>query len=275
MGFYAPAQLVRCATEHGVKVRPVDINHCCWDSTLERDASEGPVLRLGLRLVKGLSEDTVRRVVTARRKHCFRSVQDLVERVGLNKKDLDALAGSGALSCLVNNRHLAHWDAAGVQEPTPLFSEIRIPEGIPMLKPPTEGQELISDYRHLGLSLGRHPLALLRGRFVSLGLERASQVVELPHGTCVQAVGLVVTRQRPSSAAGVTFVTIEDETGYLNLVVWERLAERQRSVLLGATLLGVSGQVQKEGGVVHIVAGRLYDYSTLLGELPTQSRDFH
>ncbi len=144
-----------------------------------------------------------------------------------------------------------------------------------MLKAPTEGEDIISDYRHLGLSLRRHPLALLRDRFGSLGLEKASRVLQLPHGTAVYAAGLVITRQRPSSAAGVTFVTIEDETGYLNLVVWERLAERQRKTLLGATLLGVWGEVQKEGEVVHIVARRLCDHSALLGELPTQSRDFH
>jgi error-prone DNA polymerase len=144
-----------------------------------------------------------------------------------------------------------------------------------MLRAPTEGQDIAADYRHLGLSLGRHPLALLRERFSSLGIMQADDVARLDHGTPVRAAGLVITRQRPSSALSVTFVTIEDETGYLNLVVWQRLAERQRSILLGATLLGVRGHVQKEGGVVHVVARRLYDHSPLLGELVPRSRDFH
>ena len=274
MGFYAPAQLVRCAREHEVEVRPVDVNHSEWESTLERDAEGRPALRMGFRLVKGLAEDAVCRVTDARRSCLFTSTQDLVERTQLNKKHLDALTGSDALSSLVRNRHRAHWDISGVQESTPLFGHFRIAEGIPMLRAPTEGEDIISDYRHLGLSLRRHPLALLRARLSSMGLAKAAQVLELPHGTIVRAAGLVITRQRPSNAAGVTFVTIEDETGYLNLVVWGRVAERQRQILLGSTLLGVAGRVQKEGEVVNVVARRLSDHSALLGELPARSRDF-
>ena len=275
MGFYAPAQLVRCATGHGVEVRPVDVNCSEWESTLERNAQGKPVLRMGFRLVKGLAEHAARRVTEARHQGSFASVHDLAERTGLDRRDLDALAGGDALSALAKHRHRAHWDVSGTQAPTPLFGRMRIAEGIPMLKAPTEGEEIISDYRHLGLSLRRHPLALLRRRLNVLGLKTASQVAQLSHGTAVCAAGLVITRQRPSSAAGVTFVTIEDETGYLNLVVWERVAERQRQILLGAALLGVRGEVQKEGEVVHVVARRLTDHSALLGALPTRSRDFH
>ena len=275
MGFYAPAQLVRCAREHEVEVRPVDVNHSEWDSTLERAAEGKPALRMGFRLVKGLAEDAVCCVTDARRSCLFTSTQDLVERTQLNKKHLDALTGSGALNSLVRNRHRAHWNISGAQESTPLFGHFRIAEGIPMLRTPTEGEDIISDYRNLGLSLRRHPLALLRARLSSMGLTKAAQVLELPHGSIVCAAGLVIIRQRPSNAAGVTFVTIEDETGYLNLVVWGRVAERQRQILLGSTLLGVSGRVQKEGGVVNVVAKRLSDHSALLGELPVQSRNFH
>ena len=275
MGFYAPAQLVRCAREHGVEVRPVDVNYSDRESTLERDEQGRPVLRLGLNRVKGLAERAAERVVSARHGDAFRSVPELAERAQLGRGDLDILAGGGALATLARNRHRAHWDAAGVEKPTPLLGRPRIAEGIPMLRAPTEGEEVLADYRHLGLSLRCHPLALLRGRLTSLGMQTAGQVLQLSHGAVVQASGVVITRQRPSSASGVIFVTIEDETGYLNLVVWERVAERQRQVLLGATLLGVSGDVQREGEVVHIVARRLCDHSALLGELPTQSRDFH
>ena len=275
MGFYAPAQLVRCAREHEVEVRPVDVNHSEWESTLERDVEGRPALRMGFQLVKGLAEDTVYRVTDARRSCLFTSTQDLVERTQLNKKHLDALTGSGALNSLVRNRHRAHWNISGAQESTPLFGHFRITEGIPMLRAPTEGEDIISDYRNLGLSLRRHPLALLRARLSSMDLTKAAQVLELPHGSIVHAAGLVIIRQRPSNAAGVTFVTIEDETGYLNLVVWGHVAERQRQILLGSTLLGVSGRVQKEGEVVNVIAKQLSDHSALLGELPVQSRDFH
>ena len=275
MGFYAPAQLVRCAREHRVEVRPVDVNHSDWESTLERDVTGRPVLRLGFNRVKGLAERAAERLVNARRGEAFGSVPELAERARLGRGELDVLAGSGALESLARNRHRAHWDAAGVEKPTPLLGQARIAEGIPMLKAPTEGQEVLADYQHLGLSLRRHPLALLRDRLTSVGLQTAGDVLQLTNGAVVHAAGLVITRQRPSSASGVIFVTIEDETGYLNLVVWERIAERQRQVLLGATLLGVHGEVQREGAVVHIVARQLSDHSGLLGELPTRSRDFH
>ena len=274
MGFYAPAQLVRCAREHRVEVRPVDVNHSDWESTLERDVTGRPVLRLGFNRVKGLAERAAERLVNARRGEAFGSVPELAERARLGRGELDVLAGSGALESLARNRHRAHWDAAGVEKPTPLLGQARIAEGIPMLKAPTEGQEVLADYQHLGLSLRRHPLALLRDRLTSVGLQTAGEVLQLTDGAVVHAAGLVITRQRPSSASGVIFVTIEDETGYLNLVVWERIAERQRQVLLGATLLGVHGEVQREGAVVHIVARQLSDHSGLLGELPTRSRDF-
>ena len=235
----------------------------------------GPALRLGLNRIKGLAERAAERVVSARHGGAFMSVPELAERAQLGRADLDVLAGGGALATLARNRHRAHWDAAGIEKPAPLLGRPRIAEGIPMLRAPTEGEEVLADYRRLGLSLRRHPLALLRGRLTSLGMRTAGQVQRLSHGALAHASGLVITRQRPSSASGVIFVTIEDETGYLNLVVWERVAERQRQILSGATLLGVSGAVQREGEVVHIVARRLHDYSALLGELPTQSRDFH
>jgi len=275
MGFYAPAQLIRAARKDGVEVRPVDIHESDWDSTLERDMHGNPVLRLGLRMVKGLSVAGAEQVIAARHACQFVDTQDLAERSGLDRKDLGALAASGTLKSLTKNRHRARWDVAGVQKPTPLFPQIRIPEGTPLLKVPTEGQDIAADYRNLGFTLGRHPLALLRDSLLAMHIEQASTVTELEHGASACAAGLVITRQRPGSAAGVTFVTIEDETGYLNLVVWERVAESQRPILLGATLLGVRGKVQKEGEVVHVVADRLYDHSALLGSLPTRSRDFH
>jgi error-prone DNA polymerase len=278
MGFYAPQQLVRSARDHGVEVRGIDVNRSDWDSTLERREGVGEgaaAVRLGLHLVKGLTGEAGARVCSARTAAEFTSVQDLTERAQLGTKDLGALASAGALHALASNRHRARWEVAGVTQPTELFPQVRFVEGLPMLRRPTEGEDIAADYAHVGVSLGRHPLFLLRSRLDAVGVSPARAVAELSAGARVRTAGLVITRQRPSSASGVTFVTLEDETGYVNLVVWERLAERARRALLGARLLGVVGMVQKESGVLHVIAEQLVDYSGLLGTLVTRSRDFH
>jgi hypothetical protein len=258
-----------------VEVRVIDANRSSWNSTLERDATGRPAIRLGLRQARGLSAAGAERLLAARDRRPFSSAQDLAERAELDEKDLEALAGSDALYSIAGNRHRARWSVAGIQEPTELLDEIRITEGIPMLRPPTEGENVVADYRHLGFSMHRHPLALLREKLAEHRIRPARAVFDLKHGDHVRAAGLVITRQRPSSAAGVTFLTLEDETGHLNLVVWEALAKRQRRVLLKAALLGVRGKVQREGGVLHVIAERLYDHRALLGALVTRSRGFH
>jgi len=275
MGFYAPQQLVRSAREHGVEVRTVDVGQSEWDSTLERGAGGEPAVRLGLRVVKGLAAESGNRVVAARAHGAFDSVRDLAARAGLGAKDLGALASAGALKTLAAHRHRARWEVAGVEQPTTLLERPRFNEALPLLRRPSEGEDIAADYTHVGVSLGRHPLELLRPQLISLRISPAREVAGLAHGVRVRAAGLVITRQRPSSASGVTFVTLEDETGYLNLVVWDRLAQRDRKALLGAALLGVAGTVQKEGEVLHIVAERLFDHTDLLGRLVTRSRDFH
>ncbi|MBN8280147.1 MAG: error-prone DNA polymerase, partial [Gammaproteobacteria bacterium] len=168
----------------------------------------------------------------------------------------------------------AHWAVAGIEPPLPVFPAVAIAEGLPLLRAPTEGQDLVADYQSLGLTLGRHPLALLRGRLRRQGLCTASELQEARDEARVHTAGIVTTRQRPGSAEGVTFVTLEDETGYINLIVWRRLAERQRRVLLESRLLGVWGEVQRQGDVLHVIATHLEDHSGLLGALPSRSRDF-
>jgi error-prone DNA polymerase len=275
MGFYRPAQLIRSAREHGVEIRAVDVNHSDWDSSLERGEGGAPAVRLGLRMIRGLSKDGGQRLLAARRHTGFEDVQRLAERAALGKNDLNALASGGALGSLARHRHDAVWDVAGVQPPTTLFPQMRIAEGVPMLRAPTEAQDIAADYRHLGMSLGRHPLALVRTRLNAMGIRRLDQIADSAPGGLVRAAGLVITRQHPATAAGVVFVTIEDETGYLNLIVWDSVALRQRNVLLGARLLGVSGRVQKDGEVLHMIAERLFDHSALIGALDVRSRDFH
>ena len=274
MGFYAPAQLVRAAREQGVDVRPVAVTRSCRDSSLERDGRGGPAIRLGLRIVKGFTAQGGERLVEARAEREFADVEDLARRARLDAKDLGALAAAGALKPFAKNRHRARWSVAGIEKPPPLLERARIPEAIPMLKAPTEGEDIMADYRRLGLTLARHPLALLRERLHAMGLLQARAVRQLEHGARVCTAGLVIIRQRPANAAGVTFVTVEDETGYVNLVVWENVARRERRTLLGAMLLGVEGRVQKEGEVLHVIADLLHDQSRLLGDLTVRSRDF-
>jgi len=274
MGFYAPSQLVREARRQGVEVQPVDVHASDWDCTLEPGPGRKPTLRLGLRLVKGLSRAGAERLVAARAQGPWDSVVDLAGRARLDRGDLRALAAADALAGLAGNRRLAAWEVTGIGRPLPLAPAPREPQALPLLPPPSEGEAIAGDYASLGLSLRRHPLALLRGHLDRRRLLSAREVGEVPAGSGVATAGLVINRQRPGTASGVTFVTLEDETGFVNLVVWRQLAERQRATLLGARLLGVEGEIQREAGVTHLVARRLRDYSGLLGGLVTQSRDF-
>ncbi len=261
MGFYAPSQLVQDARRHGVEVRPPDVLASDWDCTLEAGA-----LRLGLRMVEGLSEKEGRRIAASKP---FSSAYEL----NLNKRDLRCLAAAGALQSLAGHRRLAHWIAAGAARRAPL--DIPAVERAPVLSPPREGEEIVADYASLGLTLGRHPLALLRRRLEGMRLLKAEDLKSRPHGARARVAGLVTCRQRPDTASGVVFVTLEDETGSMNIVVWRNLVESQRRELLGARLLGVHGVIERDGEVVHLVARHLVDHSALLGPLAARSRDFH
>ena len=275
MGFYAPAQLVRDARTHGVEVRPVAVDTSAWDCTLERREDGRPALRLGLRMVKRLSEEGAKRLVAARAVRPFTGLPDLAERASLDRRDLEALAASDALAGIAGHRYRAYWQVSGTERPLPLLSaETAVPEGIPLLRAPREGHDIVADYGSLGLSLRRHPLALLRRRLEARGILTTEALWDLPTGRWVTTAGMVITRQRPGSASGVTFVTMEDETGHVNLIVWRRIAAEQRAALLESRLLEVRGAVQREGDVLHVIAQRLTDLSGLLGELVFESRDF-
>ncbi len=275
MGFYAPAQLTQSARRSGVEVRPVDVNRSEWDCTLERTPSGVPALRLGLRMVRDLSEQGASRLVQVRVQGLFNSVPDLLERTGLDQRDCSALAAADALADIAGHRHQARWQVAGCEPPLPLLPSIKIPEALPLLKTPTEGQAVAADYNSLGLTLRRHPLALLREQLRRHSISSADELWHMPGDRIVHTAGLVVARQRPSSAKTVTFVTLEDETGCINLIVWEAVAERQRRLLLNAVLLGVWGRLQRQDGVMHVIASQLEDHTLLLGELTAKSRDFH
>jgi error-prone DNA polymerase len=243
-----------------------------------RDEGKGgtrPAVRLGLRMISGFAEAVADRIVAARRSRAFNSVADLARRAHLDRRDLKLLASAGALRSLSDHRRHAHWEVAGIERATSVLGDCPIEESRPRLAPPGEAEELVADYASLGLTLGRHPLALLRPRLAHMRLATAAELRGLPHGRPARAAGIVIGRQRPDTASGVIFVTLEDETGSVNVIVWRDLADRQRRELLGSRLLGVYGTLEREGEVVHLIAKRLVDHSALLGNLETSSRDFH
>ena len=274
MGFYSASQLTQDARRHGVEVRGVDINQSHWDCTLEARNDGSPALRLGMRLVKGLGEEAGRRVAAERSASGYGSIRQVREAAGLERRELDALASAGALETLEGHRHRARWAVAGVAKPTPLFASMDCYEAVPLLRKPTEGQNIVADYQSLGLTLERHPMRLLRHRFDRYDYLKAERLPDLASGSAVCTAGLVITKQRPGTASGVTFVTLEDESGYVNLIVWKQVAERYRAALLNSRLMGVRGELQIEGEVIHVIARQLTDHSEMLGNLVITSRDF-
>ena len=276
MGFYTSSQLVQDARRHGVEVRSVDVTASEWECTLE-SGEEGAhaAVRLGFLLVQGFSEEGATRIVAARKRQPLQSAEDLAHRAALNRHDLKCLAAAGAIEPLAGHRRQAHWAVAGVETGKHILRGVPVAETPAVFQPPGEGEDLVADYASIGLTLGRHPLALLRRRLSNMRFLTAAELYSLPGGRRVRAAGIVTGRQRPDTASGAVFVTLEDETGYVNVIVWRDLTERQRRELLGARLMGVEGVLEREGEVVHLVAKRLSDHSALLGRLLTPSRDFH
>ena len=315
MGFYPASTLVQDAQRHGVRVLPVDVLHSQWDNTLEGGEVGGvqPAVRLGFRQIAGLGEAAARRIVTARLGQMgqegtgrtemivermaqkgtvpekawpqkvapgalrmgFRDVADLCHRAQLDEREATLLADAGALEALAGHRHAAHWAVAGVEEPAPLWGDTvtETPVSLPV---PTVVQDLVADYRTQGFSLDTHPMALLRPALRARRCADSRTLQRCPHGRSVRAAGLVTMRQRPATASGVTFVTLEDEGGTVNVVVWEDVAMRFRKVLVGSRLLAIDGRWEVVDGVQHLIARRLHDLSGLLGQLVTGgARDYH
>ena len=292
MGFYAPAQLVRDAVDHGVEVRAADVNFSHWDGTLEPRLRRGPLrtaVRLGLRQIKGLPEQEARRVVAARLKP-YRSLEELKRRAGVRRATLAVLAEADAFRSLGLDRRQALWAVHALKGPAlPLFDHATAAAaGAGSNLPPLEGggdepwlelpalslgEQVIQDYASLRLSLKAHPLALLRDRLRGEGVITARQLWRTAPGRRVTVCGLVLVRQRPGSAKGVVFATLEDETGFANLVVWPDVFARCRAVLLNARLLAAAGPLQREGRVIHVIAERLVDLTPELRRLRADATD--
>jgi error-prone DNA polymerase len=297
MGFYAPAQIVRDAKEHGVDILPVDINRSCWDCTLERDARDGGFLphvhprhagmrkdikttravRLGFRQIKGFSEGDAKTIESARASG-FDSVRDFWLRTALPRAILERLADADAFGSIGLSRRDALWAVKGLDpvkggDLLPLFAHdagIQREREVSLPRMPL-GEEVAYDYKALKLSLKAHPVRFLREKLSAAGYLRNEEIVRVRNGARVAVSGLVLIRQRPGSAKGVIFATLEDETGVANIIIWPKIFERFRRIVLGARLLGVRGPLQREGEVIHIVAERLFDLTPSLSVLS----DYH
>ncbi|MCG6542424.1 error-prone DNA polymerase [Pseudomonas sp. KSR10] len=275
MGFYNPDQILQDARRHGLEIFPVDVQHSGWDCSLEPTANEQPAIRLGLRLVRGFREADARRIEAARQVEPFADVDDLCLRAELDARARERLADAGALRGLAGHRHRARWAVAGVETQLPLFAGQCAQQEAPIPLPlPTVGEDLLTDYATLGTTLGPHPLALLREQLRSRRCRSSRELADIEHGRLVSVAGLVIGRQRPQTASGVIFVTLEDEFGMINVVVWHDLAERQRRALIHSQLLRIDGHLESASGVRHVIAGRLSDLTPLLTGLDVRSRDF-
>lgn len=276
MGFYSPSVLVQDARRHGVMVLAVDVTISNWEAQLESMGGARPAVRLGLNQLKGMHQESAWRIEEARAVRPFESVPDMARRANLNRHDLNSLAAGDALRALAGHRRAALWESIVSTPERGLLKEAQIHEqSTPELPLLSEGKALVADYRTLGLTLGRHPLALLRDKLTTMRFSSSAHLREQPDRRLVRACGIVTVRQRPGTSKGVVFVTLEDESGQINLVVRPQIIERQRRELLTARLLGAYGTWQSHSGVQHLIVGRLVDLTPLLGELETSSRNFH
>ena len=274
LGFYSPNQLVQDAKRHGVAVRAVDVMFSEVDATLE-DLPHTPAVRLGLRLISGLRSASAERIVAARAQQPFEGAEDLSRRANLEQYEMKLLAAADALASLSGHRRQQVWDASALHAPPLLLRDAPVEEDILELPEAPEGEEIVFDYAALGLSLRRHPLALLRTQLAQMRFQSSAQLRDLRDGSLVRACGIVTLRQQPPTAKGVVFVSLEDEDGFVQVIVWKSLREKQRMELMNAKLLGVYGVWLREGEARNLIAKHLVDLTHLLGRLAAPSRDFH
>jgi error-prone DNA polymerase len=274
MGFYTPATIVEDAKRHQVVVRPIDVQASDWDCTLERHGKNFAV-RMGLRYVKGLGEGEWERMERARRAKLFLSLEDFVRRTGLDEGSLSALAEAGAFESLTVERRNALWDVRRLIQTRDQSLAMSVHEANPRFAPLTNFEEVGWDYRRTSHSARRHPLEPLRWSLIRQGLPDARAVAAMKNGEKIRYAGLVICRQRPGTAGGVVFMTLEDETGFVNVVVWESVFQRYAILAKTVSFLGIDGTLQVEDGVVHLVAERLWEPKVELKPASTRSRDFH
>ena len=288
MGFYSPSQLIQDARRHDVEIRPVDIEHSQWESTLEPPAvtpgkqlpshSPQPAIRLGFQRIKGFREESATRIISARSQSPILRIDDIARRAHLDRGDLSRLTEGGAFKNLSGHRYQTHWEVKGILPEAPLLSQVAEEKshyGKVNLPAPLETDDLRADYTSLGLTLGRHPMAMLRETGEPFSQCKTAKELEgLSHGRFVQVSGIVTGRQRPSSASGVLFLTLEDETNNINVVIWTRILEQYRSAVVQGRLLKIKGVVERKDSVIHVIAGHVEDLSQYLEHFALKSRDF-
>ena len=275
LGFYTPDQILQDARRHGVAVLPVDVRHSDWDCTLTPDP-DAPGIRLGLRMIDGFSGTMALALMQARARGPFESVADLSQRAQLDRRHQGLLADAGALKGLSGHRHRARWDVSGVEKPLPLFDSVRATDEAEVALPaPSAFEDMQADYNSTGTTLGRHMVSFIRPQLEQRRCLRSDQLAQLPHGRSVRFAGLVRMRQRPQTASGVTFLTLEDESGMVNAVVWRRTADRQHRVLVEARLMQIDGRLERVDGVQHLIVQRMHNIDELIAGVRTSSRDFH
>ena len=277
-------------------MRPVDVQESEWQSALEAPtyqseiAAKQPAIRLGFQRIKGFKADSADRIIHARNHHPIQSIKDIAKRARLDKGDLAKLTEGGAFKSLSGHRYQTHWQVSGLLPPSPLFDEalnVAEPnekyalqkyqeETTVVLPPPLETDDLRADYTSLGLTLGRHPMALLREKPNApfRKCKTAAELQTLNHGRFVQVSGIVTGRQRPSTASGVLFLTLEDETDNINVVVWARIIETYRAAVVQGRLLKIKGVMERQASVIHVIAGHVEDLSEYLEHFSLKSRDF-
>lgn len=281
MGFYSPSQLIQDVRRHQVKVLPVDINTSDWSHSLTSDPDQPqtdappPAIRLGFRLIKGISKNNMISLLAQRPASGFSTLSDIQALDMLNQKDWAALASAGALKSLAGHRYQARWAVLGRVPASPLLQSDLFADTPVSLQAPSEGENTLEDYHSLGLTLERHPIEILRAQGRLEHMVRAEVLAEATPHSAVSVCGLVTGRQRPGTASGVTFVTLEDETGNVNVIVWKQLAQQQRKVLLLSRVMEIRGQLERQGDVIHVIARQLIDRSAWLHDLQITSRDFH
>ena len=273
LGFYSPSQLVQDARRHDVEVRPVDVMYSDVDCTLE-DLPGTPAVRLGLRLIHGLRSISAERIVQERGRAAFLDAEELARRVGLEQHEMKLLAAAGALKSLSGHRRQQVWEAAALHAVPALLTDAPVDEDFLELPAAPEGEEVLWDYASVGLTLRSHPMQLLRPRLAKYHLKTSEELRRIPNGRLVRTAGIVTLRQQPETANGTIFVSLEDEHGATQVIVWSRVKEAQRQVLLGSRLMAVKGRWQRQGDVCNLIADRLADLTPLLGRLITESRNF-
>ena len=273
LGFYSPSQLVQDARRHGVEVRRADVMHSDVDCTLE-GLPHPPAVRLGLRMISGLKWESAERVVASRRGQVFDNAEDLARRAGLELHEMKLLAAADALMTLSGHRRQQVWDAAALRSVPEMLRDAPVDEEVLELPPAAEGEEVVFDYASLGLTLRSHPMKLLRPHLQGRHLVTSADLENTPDGRLVHYCGIVTLRQQPETANGTVFISLEDESGVIQVICWKSLRQAQRKELLRSRLLLVHGTWQREGEVKNLIAGRLEDLTPMLGRLATESRDF-